>query len=80
MNRAKIAVSLDAQTLGRLDGLVRARVFPSRSRAIEAAVNEKLARMDRGRLARESAKLDRVREKAIAEEGMDKELDEWPEY
>lgn len=40
-------------------------VFPSRSQAIEVAVQEKLAR-----LARECAKLDLDFEKALAEEGL----------
>ncbi len=78
--RAKIAISLDGQTLGRLDRLVKANVFPNRSRAIQAAVEEKLLRMDKGRLARECAKLNPTHERSIAEEGMAWELAEWPEY
>ena len=44
-------------------------IFPSRSQAVEVAVQEKLARLDQGRLARECAKLDPNFEKALAEEG-----------
>ena len=44
-------------------------VFPNRSQAVEVAVQEKLARLDEGRLARECAKLDPDFEKALAEEG-----------
>lgn len=44
-------------------------VFPSRSQAIEVAVQEKLARLEQGRLARECAKLDPNFEKALVEEG-----------
>ena len=44
-------------------------MFPSRSQAIEVAVQEKLARLDQGRLARECAKLDPDFEKALAEVG-----------
>lgn len=80
MPAAKIAITLDAKTLRRLDHLVRARAFPSRSRAIEEAVREKLDRMERGRLARECAKLDPSEEKALADEGLADELAEWPEY
>ncbi len=69
MARSKIAVSLDAHVLRRLDGLVEEAVFPSRSQAIEVAVQEKLASLDQGRLARECAKLDPNFEKALAEEG-----------
>ena len=78
--RAKVAISLDGQTLGRLDRLVKAQVFPNRSQAIQLAIDEKLARMDKSRLARECAKAKPTQEKAIAEEGMSWELAEWPEY
>ena len=80
MGTSKIAISLDEKLLGRLDGLVRKRVFPSRSRAIQAAVEEKIARLERTRLARECAKLDPDLETALAEEGLSRDLGEWPEY
>jgi metal-responsive CopG/Arc/MetJ family transcriptional regulator len=80
MARAKVAISLDESTLDRLDRLVKKRVFPNRSQAIEAAVVEKLERLDRSRLARECAKLDPMFEKALAEEGLSQELASWPEY
>ncbi len=80
MPKAKVAVSLDEKTLMRLDRLVRQDVFPNRSRAIEEAVAEKLARLERSRLARECHKLDPVFEKTLAEEGMGEDLAEWPEY
>jgi len=78
--RAKVAISLDGQTLGRLDRLVKLHVFPNRSQAIQLAIDEKLARMDKSRLARECAKATPAHEKATAEEGMSWELPEWPEY
>jgi len=80
MSRAKVAISLDANTLRRLDRLVRHKVFPSRSQAIQEAVEEKLGRLEGLRLARECAKLDPATEKAMAEEGMAGELPGWPEY
>ena len=80
MARAKVAISLDENTLNQLDRLVRSRVFPNRSQAIQEAVEEKLSRLDRSRLARECAKVDRAFEKALAEEGLSAELAEWPEY
>ena len=80
MPRSKVAISMDESTLHRLDVLVRQRVFPSRSQAIQTAVEEKLERMDRGRLARECAKLDPAFEKALAEEGIAEDLRQWPEY
>jgi len=38
MARSKVAISLDESTLNRLDKLVKKRVFPNRSQAIEEAV------------------------------------------
>ena len=80
MARSKVAISMDRDTLKRLDRLVRQAVFPNRSRAIQAAVEEKLARLERRRLAQECAKLDPRFEQALAEEGMSEELASWPEY
>jgi metal-responsive CopG/Arc/MetJ family transcriptional regulator len=80
MASAKIAITMDESTLHRLDRLVKDRVFPNRSKAIQDAVEEKLKRLEQNRLARECAKLDPAEEKAMAEEGMGEELDRWPEY
>ena len=80
MARTKVAISLDESTLGRLDKLVQKQVFPNRSQAIEEAVAEKLARLERSRLAQECAKLDPTFEKTLAEEGLSENLAEWPEY
>ena len=80
MARSKIAITLEEGTLDRLDKLVEQSVFPNRSRAIQEAVQEKLARLDRSRLACESAKLDRAFEKALAEEGLSEDLSAWPAY
>jgi len=80
MSTTKVAVTLDEKTLDRLDRLVKARVFPNRSRAIQEAVEEKLERLERSRLARECTKLDPAFEQAMAEEGMSEELGQWPEY
>ena len=80
MPRPKIAVSLDAGTLARLDRLVAHGLFPNRSRAVEQAVAEKLARLERGRLARECANLDTAFEKALAEEELSADLGAWPPY
>ena len=79
MSMAKVAVTLDEAVLKRVDRLVRKAVFPNRSRAIQEAVTEKLARMEHGRLARECAKLDRQEEQSLADAGMVSEA-AWPEY
>ena len=49
MSSVKVAITLDQETLIRVDGLVSKSIFPNRSRAIQAAVSEKLERMGRGR-------------------------------
>ena len=80
MSTAKVAITIDRQTLRRLDRLVKSRRFANRSRAVQEAVSEKLARMERSRLAEECAKLDRKAEQAMAEEGMTRDMEQWPEY
>ena len=80
MASAKIAITIDEKTLNRLDRLVRERVFPNRSKAIQGALEEKLEKLERNRLADECAKLDPAAEKAMAEEGMEEVLEQWPEY
>jgi Arc/MetJ-type ribon-helix-helix transcriptional regulator len=80
MAKSKVAVTLDTQTLRRVDRLVRDARFPNRSQAIEAAVSEQLDRLERRRLVDECAKLDPVAERAMAEEGLGADTTEWPEY
>jgi metal-responsive CopG/Arc/MetJ family transcriptional regulator len=80
MGRSKIAITLDEKSVGELDRLVSEHRFPNRSLAIQEAVDEKLGRLSRNRLAEECAKLDPDYERALAEEGMGGELAEWPEY
>ena len=80
MGKAKIAVTLDERIVGRLDRLVHQHAFPNRSQAIETALQEKLERMDKSRLAREAAKLDPNEEQALSEEGLERDATEWPKY
>jgi len=80
MATVKVAISIQQDLLLRVDSLVSRKVFTSRSKAIQEAVQEKIARFDRTRLARESAKLDPKFERAMAEEALSRELAEWPEY
>ena len=80
MAKAKLAVTLDETTLNEVDSLVRRRIFPNRSRIIELAVREKLDRLAKNRLASQCALLDPAYEKAMAEEGMGEEIDQWPAY
>ena len=80
MPKTKVAITLDAELLDRVDDLVARREFRNRSQAIETALAEKLARTRRTRLARECAKLDPETEKALAEEGLAGSSESWPEY
>ena len=80
MRMSKVAISIERATLEQLDELVKSKVFPSRSRAIQEAVEEKLSRLRRTRLAEECAKLDPRAEQDMAEEDLADEMKQWPEY
>jgi Arc/MetJ-type ribon-helix-helix transcriptional regulator len=80
MPKTKVALTLDSALLEQVDELVERRRFRSRSQAVEAALADKVRRLARTRLARESAKLNPREEKRLAEEGLLDPLDSWPEY
>ena len=77
---SKVTISIESSLLRRVDHLVKAQVFSNRSQAIQAAVEEKVSRLDNNRLAQECAKLDRSQEQALADEGLAAEVTEWLEY
>ena len=77
---AKIAISIDRKILDRIDRLVEKKMFTNRSRAIQTAIEEKISKLDKSRLAIESAKLNKADEQLLSEEGLQKDLTEWPEY
>lgn len=78
MPKTKVALTIDADLLGRVDELVATQRFRNRSQAVESALAEKLARLARTRLAEEAAKLDPAAERRLADEGL--ASDAWPEY
>ncbi len=80
MTTAKIAITIEEQLLNQLDSLVKRHIFPNRSKAIQEAVRDKLGSLGKNRLAKECANLDPKFEQALADEGLTKEKDEWPEY
>ena len=80
MAASKIAITIDDKILRRLDLLVQSNVFPNRSKAIQEAIEDKLIRLDKTRLAQECAKLDRAFEQTLSEEGLSSESEEWPQY
>lgn len=80
MSKTKIAITLDEEFVEEIDRLVHRHLFQNRSQAIQKAVEEKLSKMKRTRLARECVKLDKSFEKAMAEEGLAEDVSEWPEH
>jgi metal-responsive CopG/Arc/MetJ family transcriptional regulator len=80
MATTKVAVTIDSDLLEQVDQLVAKQVFPNRSKAIQGALEDKLARLKRTRLARESAKMNRREEQALADEGLEQEQSSWPAY
>lgn len=74
----KIAVTLEKRTVEDLDRWVREGKYPNRSKALQSAVRLLMERERRTRLARELAKLDRAKEKRMAEEGLGDES--WPAF
>ena len=80
MPKTKVALTIDADLLDRVDHLVARQRFRNRSQAIETALAEKLARLARTRLAEECAKLDPAEERQLAEEGLAASGESWPEY
>ncbi len=80
MSVAKVTISLDQNLVRKVDRLVQSRLFASRSQAIQAAVEEKIARLEKTRLAEQCAKLDPAEEQALADEGLAAEAAQWPAY
>lgn len=80
MGKTKVAITIDAIAITKIDRLVEKRVFANRSQAIEEAFLEKIERIEHRSLAEECAKLDPAEERQLAEEGMNGEIETWPEY
>jgi metal-responsive CopG/Arc/MetJ family transcriptional regulator len=80
MPKTKVALTLETGLLDQVDDLVARKRFRNRSQAVETALADKLHRLARTRLARESAKLNPRDEKRLADEGLADEFQTWPEY
>lgn len=76
---AKVAITLERETLREVDRCVKEGRFPNRSRAVQAALVEMLARRKQRRLIEALAKLDARQERALAEESYSGET-AWREY
>ena len=79
MSTVKVAISIDENCLQEVDQLVRNHVYPNRSKAIQDAVADKLARLKKTRLLRESRKLDPNEERDAAEDWLSGE-EQWPGF
>ena len=79
MSTTKVAVTLETDTLTEIDRWVKQGQFPSRSRAIQTALEEMTARHKRQRLIRELGKLDPREERALADASFSGDTP-WPEY
>ena len=79
-NTTKIAISIDKKILDRIDRLVENKTFSNRSRAIQNAIEEKISKLDKSRLAIESAKLNKAEEQKLSDENLNTDMMEWPEY
>lgn len=73
-------MTLEQSLLNQVDALVRQQRFPSRSRAIEAAIEEQIVGRRRPRLNEACAGLDPDEERDLAEEGLAEDVATWPEY
>jgi metal-responsive CopG/Arc/MetJ family transcriptional regulator len=80
MRYAKVAISIEESVLKKIDRLVKAKAFESRSQAFQKAVENTLEKVERSQLIRECAKLDKRTERKLADEGLIKDLEEWPDY
>ncbi|MFP4030059.1 MAG: ribbon-helix-helix domain-containing protein [Desulfococcaceae bacterium] len=80
MTPKKIAITMDEALLKQLDSMVKSKIYPSRSKAIQEAFADKLERIPKTRLGRECAALDPDYECSFSEEGFSMEIDGWPEY
>jgi Arc/MetJ-type ribon-helix-helix transcriptional regulator len=80
MATSKVAITIDSDLLSKVDLLVSQRVFPNRSKAIQAAITDQLSLLRQIRLASQCAKLDPQIEQHLAEEGIEGDLTQWPIY
>lgn len=60
--------------------MVKEGKYSNRSQVIQEAVEYRIEAVTKTRLARESAKLDPGYEQLVADEGLEGDLSEWPEY
>lgn len=77
---AKIAITIDAGLLQRLDLLVEQKHFKNRSQAFQQLIQKEVKTLEHDSLAVECSKLNIAAEQELADEELDMELNEWPDY
>jgi metal-responsive CopG/Arc/MetJ family transcriptional regulator len=80
MAKAKIAITMKKDVLKEIDRLVLNKLFLNRSQAIESAAQDMVDRHRKMRLAHECRNLEKAEEQRLAEEGLERDGAEWPEY
>jgi metal-responsive CopG/Arc/MetJ family transcriptional regulator len=80
MTTSKIAISVESKVLKKVDRYVKKKVYKNRSQAFQIAVIQELAHIEHNRLAIECEKLDKNFERNMADMGLDKDVESWPEY
>ena len=74
------SITVDQDLLKNLDALVAEQIFKNRSQAFQESVRLQLKHFSHADLIRECAKLDQGEERAMADEGLEEDLKEWPIY
>jgi len=80
MTRAKIAITIDQVLLELFYKLVQNNIFQNRSQAINAALQEKLSKIQKTRLELECKKLIQKDEREFADMGLEEDFKEWEKY
>ena len=77
---AKIAITIDAELLHRLDALVQKKYFKNRSQAIQQVVQKQVEKLEHHRLAQQCDKLEITSEQQMADEGLAEDMSTWQDY
>lgn len=80
MSMTKIAISIDASQLSKVDFYVKQKLFKNRSQVFQLSINQIIKFLEHDRLAKECAKLDIKYEQEMADEGLAEDFSEWPKY
>lgn len=80
MAKAKIAISLEEDLVKEIDRWVSEGQYPSRSKAVQETLKEKITNWRRKRLIEEVSKLNSKEEQAMTEEAIFPGNKIWDEY